>query len=236
MKYIVIISPLIFITVVSLNAQNVTFLNVTESSSIVTTSGIMGTSLIDWNNDGNLDIYIATREGSDYLFTNNGDMTFSESFLSSGFIHGGGSSGALFADFDNDGDLDVFMGMRGSSNYFYENIGIGFTGMESSLAESDSAKAAGIAIADYDNDGLLDVYVSNWNAKNIMYRNNGNWVFTNETSSSGAVHTGIAMGAGFFDFDNDGNMDLYLTHDGDQGTVLYRNNGYGRYSNASTLS
>ena len=236
MKNIVLISSFVFITLVSLNAQNVNFSNVTESSFIATSSGIIGTSIVDWNNDGNLDIYVATREGDDYLFTSNGDMTFSESFLTSGFFHSGLSSGALFADFDNDGDLDAFIGMRGSSNYFYEFIGNSFTGRVSQLAEDDLAKAAGIALADYDNDGLLDVYVSNWNAKNILYRNNGNWEFTNETSSSGSGHAGIAMGAGFFDFDNDGDQDLYLTHDGDQGNVLYRNNGDGTFKNVSTLS
>lgn len=236
MKNIVLISSFVFITLVSLNAQNVNFSNVTESSSIATSSGIMGTSIVDWNNDGNLDIYVATRDGDDYLFTSNGDMTFSESFLTSGFIHSGLSSGALFADFDNDGDLDAFIGMRGSSNYIYEYIGNGFIKRVSPLAGADSSKAAGIAVADYDNDGLLDVYVSNWNAKNILYRNNGNWEFTNETLSSGSGHAGIAMGAGFFDFDNDGDQDLYLTHDGDQGNVLYRNNGDGTFTNISTLS
>ena len=217
----------------TINGQIVIFDNVTESAGISHDRRIYGTSIIDWNNDGFLDIFIASTSGNDYLFTSNGDMTYTEYFSAVGFSHQGNTAGALFADFDDDNDLDVFFGMRGGSNLFYENVNNEFIEIQSALADSDSSKAAGMGVADFNGDGLLDIYQSNWDAQNVLYNNEGEWVFSNVTENSNAMHTGVAMGMGFFDCDNDGDQDLYLTHDGYQGNKLYRNNSDGTFTNIS---
>ena len=161
-KYIL----LMILTVETVNAQNVRFINTTISSGTGTSKGIYGATISDWNGDGHPDIYVSTKTGNDYLFTANGDMTFIETFLENGFIHSGIAAGSIFADLDNDGDEDAFIGMRGGSNFIYENNNNAFTQLNSDIARADSAKAAAVLTVDYDNDGLLDIYVANWNAPN----------------------------------------------------------------------
>jgi hypothetical protein len=72
--------------------------------------------------------------------------------------------------------------------------------------------------------------------ENIMYRNNGNGTFTDITFFSGATDPLISMGAVFFDYDNDGDPDLYLTHDANIPNILYQNNGNGQFLNVSQFS
>jgi len=88
-------------------------------------------------------------------------------------------------------------------------------------------------MADIDNDGYIEIYVANIFGQNVMYQNNGDNTFTDITAYSNTTDTQIAMGSLFFDYDNDGDQDLYLTHDAYQPYILYENNGAGRFTDVS---
>ena len=90
-----------------------------------------------------------------------------------------------------------------------------------------------IHAADFDRDGFTDLYVVNINAVNHFYKNEGGQGFTNVYNSTGTTDTGVGMGSIFFDSDNDGDQDLYLTHDANQTNKFYRNNDDGTFTNTA---
>src|ERR1700675_2230117 len=75
---------------------------------------------------------------------------------------------------------------------------------------ADSNYGMGVAIGDYDNDGYPDIYVTNY-GKNVLYHNNGNGTFTDVTAKAGVAGGGWSVSAGFLDYDNDGKLDLFVT-------------------------
>jgi hypothetical protein len=104
-----------------------------------------------------------------------------------------------------------------------------------------STTGGGIALFDYDNDGWLDIFVVNgWGLKdfpkgeeptNHLYRNNRNGTFTDVTEKAGLVRHGWGQGVCVGDYDNDGNLDLFVTYYGKN--VLYHNNGNGTFTDAT---
>jgi len=127
-------------------------------------------------------------------------------------------SGLAWIDFDNDGFVDLYCvsGAPGSSNALYRNNGNGtFSDVtrQSGAAAVTKAYKTGVAVGDYDGDGDLDLYVTAF-GPNILLRNNGNGTFTDVTAIAG-----VAGGAqdwststGFFDYDRDGDLDLYVAN------------------------
>ena len=82
---------------------------------------------------------------------------------------------------------------------------------QAGLADAgDTNYGMGVAVGDYDNDGFPDIYVTNF-GKNILYHNNGNGTFTDVTAKAGVAAGGWSTSAGFFDYDNDGKLDLFVT-------------------------
>jgi hypothetical protein len=124
---------------------------------------------------------------------------------------------------------------------------------------SDGNYGMGVAVGDYDNDGYPDLYVTNY-GKNILYHNNGDGTFTDVTEKAGVAGGGWSVSAGFFDYDNDGKLDLFVTrymdwdtkHNKDCGgnfhtycppeafpsttSILYHNNGNGTFTDVSQKS
>ncbi len=127
-------------------------------------------------------------------------------------------SGLAWIDFDNDGFVDLYFvsGAAGSSNALYRNNRDGtFSDVtrQSGSAATASAYKTGVAVGDYDNDGDLDLYVTAF-GPNILLRNNGDGTFSDVTTAAG-----VAGGAhdwststGFFDYDRDGDLDLYVAN------------------------
>ena len=127
-------------------------------------------------------------------------------------------SGVAWIDYDNDGFVDLYFvsGAPGSSNVLYRNNGDGTfkdVTRQSGTAAISAAYKTGVAVGDYDNDGDLDLYITAF-GPNILLRNNGDGTFTNVTDAAG-----VAGGArdwststGFFDYDRDGDLDLYVTN------------------------
>ena len=133
--------------------------------------------------------------------------------------------GAAFFDYDNDGDLDIYLA-NGSSrqsiqsgklphDYLLRNNGDGtFKDVTAPSRLGDTEWSSGVAVGDIDNDGYLDLYLTNF-GPNKLYRNNGDGTFTEKGERAGVAdpHWGFpkwSMGAAFGDIDNDGYLDLYV--------------------------
>jgi hypothetical protein len=135
-------------------------------------------------------------------------------------------SGVAWIDYDNDGFPDLYFvnGAPGAANVLYRNNRDGtfkdVTGQAGVAGHAEQAGAAGtgayktgVAVGDYDNNGYLDLYVTAF-GPNILYRNNGDGTFADVTSAAGVAGgtTEWSTSTGFFDFDRDGDLDLYVTN------------------------
>ena len=171
----------------------------------------------DYNGDGWEDLYVGSKFPGNSLYRNNGDMTFTEVGEEAGVADEGFTNAAILFDFDNDGDLDLatgngFGGSDPAPNRFYVNQGDGtFVDMASSFNVASTSMCRSLHAADYDGDGYTDLYVVNINSANHFYKNTAGQGFSNVYFQSGTVDTGVGMGSIFFDYDNDGDQDLYLT-------------------------
>lgn len=209
----------------------VLFTNASSSANVDQMGLHHAAAVADFDGDGWEDIYVATKQGPNRLFRNTGSMVFDEVAEASGVDDGGNSNAALWADFNNDGWPDLAVGNYLNANRLYLNNGNGtFTDATDDYNFGNEGPCRSLHAADYDGDGWIDVYVVNMNSHNAMYRNLSGQAFQNVTFSSGTVDTGIGMGCVFFDSDNDGDQDLYVTHDGNQVNKFFENNGDGTFS------
>jgi len=163
-------------------------------------------------------------------------QTFTDIAASAGVDGGDGWQGVSFADFDNDGDEDIFSVRHdGPPGVLYRNNGDGtFTDITISAGLSETANEGGV-FGDYDNDGLLDLYVSNEGPPNFLFRNNGDETFTDVSEESGANSTGAAISSPFGDYNNDGLLDIYIVNLGGSNTLL-RNNGDGTFTDVTAAA
>lgn len=151
------------------------------SGSPTANSGVSwGGSWGDYDNDGFMDLFVTQSVWNspgisyDSLYRNNGDGTFTSPSGISPNMNGSYSSGSSWGDFDNDGDLDLFVAVDGP-NLLYENLGEGsFTHLTEGDIVTDNKSSTGCAFGDYDRDGDLDLFVTNVQQDNDLYRNNGN--------------------------------------------------------------
>ena len=206
--------------------------------------GALGVVAADLNGDGWPDVYVANDQRPNDLWINQKDGTFmNESLLAGAAFNRDGmaesSMGVDAADFDNDGDEDLFMThLKSEKNTLYTNDGTGFfkdASLEANLAVSSLPFTAfGTRFFDYDNDGWLDLFAANGEVRTIeslarrgdpyplhqpnqLFRNLGDGRFREVTSQAGSVFrlSEVSRGAAFGDLDNDGDTDV----------VLFNNNG-----------
>ncbi|MEN8238323.1 MAG: PKD domain-containing protein [Actinomycetota bacterium] len=218
-----------------------TFTDVQPTSGMSLSAAVMGNVWGDFDLDGDLDMALAavTDQDTTFLYENNGDGTFTDITVAAGIALEEGSSTAAvnWADYDNDGDWDLLItevahgGSKVIPNrmYLYENQG--------DKTFIDATAAAGLtpvgvgdfydaAFADYDNDGDIDLYVGASDAANIMYQNNGDGTFSDVSTDLGVGLPMTGMGIIWGDYDNDGNLDLYVVqHGGAVPNVLFHNQG-----------
>jgi hypothetical protein len=156
----------------------------------------------------------------DHLFRNNGDGTFTDVSKEAGVDDSAGyyGLGVAWFDYDDDGRLDLIVANDSTPNYLYRNLGNGkFEDVSymsgAALNENGRAQAhMGVAIGDYNGDGRNDIHITNFaDDSNVLYRNDGGGNFTDVTFASGLGHDTIPFlgwGTNFFDYDNDGALDL----------------------------
>ena len=169
----------------------------------------------DYNNDGCLDIFVlrggwqqAMRSS---LLRNNCDGTFTDVTEAAGLAAPIASQTAVWADIDNDGLLDLFIGNEQGPSRLYHNRGDGtFEDIAPSAGVDRVAFSKGVVSADYDNDGFVDFYVSNLGGDNFLYHNNHDRTFTEVGKKAGVQAPWMSFATWFFDYDNDGLPDLYV--------------------------
>lgn len=199
------------------------------------------------------DVYPAQ---SDILYINQGDGTFVDGTAAAGVANAieGKGLGVVFADYDGDGDADIYVANDGERNFLYVNNGDGTFFDDALLAgvgfSEDGRPEAGMGTdwGDYDGDGRLDIIVTNLSREsNSLYRNIGESVFSDVTFSSGLGAASILLvgfGVNWIDVDNDSDLDLFvanghiidnievytenITHA--QPNHLYINDGSGRFA------
>lgn len=198
----------------------------------------------DYDRDGWIDLFVTGNLDPNALYRNGGDGSFSLSEHSQLLSQADTpSGGAVWADYDNDGWLDLYIVNFGVNRLFRNISGRGFQDVTLQAGVGDTGKGTSAAWGDYDRDGWLDLYVTNWSCfpecdpvdftlqQDRLYHNNGDGSFTDVT---GGLDYAMTLGAGFapafLDYDGDGDSDIYVVNDKLQneiGNVLWRNDGAG---------
>ncbi len=222
-----------------LNKGNFEFEDITSRSGVAEKQGwCTGTSMVDINQDGLMDIYICRSADDDpekrknLLFVNNGDLTFTEQAEKYGLADKGYSTQAAFFDYDKDGDLDCFVLNHSVSKYatgvtenveirnlknpdyasrLYRNDNGHFNDVSDSAGITSNVLSfgLGIALSDFNNDGWPDIYISNdFKESDYLYINNRNGTFTDSFASCMDVASLNSMGSDAADYNNDGLTDI----------------------------
>jgi tetratricopeptide (TPR) repeat protein len=198
------------------NNGNGTFSDWTERAGIGHQLGGLNIVEADYNNDGCMDILVL-RGGWEFaqrksLLRNNCDGTFTDVTDASGLgATVTSTQTAVWADIDNDGYLDLFIGNENSPSQLFHNKGDGtFEEIGHSAGVDRTAFTKGVTAADYDQDGFVDFYVTNNNGVNFLYHNNGNKTFTEVARQAGVQAPAFSFSTWFFDYDNDGWSDLFV--------------------------
>ena len=187
----------------------------------------VGGAFVDLDADGDLDIYQVYFRSTNQIFLND-EGSFSAYDLDGRASGHGAATGAAFGDFDQDGTLDVFTLHRFAvPNQFFTRLN---TPDFADQGDHISSLQAGVdtysaAPFDFDNDGDLDLYVSSLDHPNLLHRNDGSGAFHQMAEDVGVDHPGTDVAAIPSDFDNDGDLDLYLLTIGKDPNALYRNSG-----------
>jgi tetratricopeptide (TPR) repeat protein len=195
-----------------------TFADRTAAAGLSNQLGGLNLIQADYNNDGCLDVLVLRgaweRMGQrKSLLRNNCDGTFTDVTKQSGLgVPATNTQSAVWADINNDGFLDLFVVNESGPSQLFLNKGDGtFEDISHSAGIDRTAFSKGVAAADYDGDGYVDFYVSNMGASNFLYHNNHDGTFTEVAAKAGVPGTGRGFATWFFDYDNDGWPDLFVT-------------------------
>lgn len=225
--------------------------NIGASAGLGDQFGGLHCQFVDYDNDGQMDIFVPRGawfrlQGRirNSLLRNRGDNTFVDVTRAAGLAEPPyPTQASIWADFDNDGDLDVFVGnesffdaipvnrVRFPSQFFRNNGDGTFTEISKESGIVVDSWVKGGAAGDYDNDGDMDLYVSSFwvnnpaAGRNFLFRNDGGLKFTEVAESLGVTEPGRSFASWFFDYNNDGWLDLFvasfsIAFDGDKLTAV----------------
>ena len=205
-----------------------------------------GVSFVDYNSDGLDDLTFATNDGQDVIFFENTGDGFEEvipPFVSNQYEQ----KQVIWIDYDNDGDKDLFISAYNGPNFLYQNDGnMNLSDVTASVGlPTISQETFGVTFADANMDGYLDFYQSNHGPNGSSGAPNEFYIYDGNTSSyiNVTVQSGTSNGSrlsfcsAFFDFDRDGDLDLYVANDKiSQENTLYMNIGGASYVDVSIPS
>jgi hypothetical protein len=202
------------------NSGNGTFEERTESAGLAQQLGGKYLVQTDYNNDGRMDIFVSRGAWMEHpirqsLLRNNGDGTFSDVTKQVGLFDPVNSTNSSWADYDNDGWLDVHILNETGTNRLYHNRGDGTfenVSAKAGIGGNPDAMCKGANWIDYDNDDYPDLFVDNLRGHARLYHNNRNGTFTDVTKSlgiDGPESKGFSCWA--WDYDNDGWLDIFAT-------------------------
>ena len=222
------------------NKGDGTFEDVTAKAKVALGDRIsVGATFADYDNDGWADLFVTSTRGGNVLFHNRGDGTFEDVTAAAGVSHVGHSQTPVFFDYDNDGNLDLYVtntakwttdvfdftggNFEGKAslgslmtsprefNILYRNNGNGtFTDVTESAGLKGRGWAGDVAVFDYDEDGFLDLFVPSMFGRGQLYRNSGHGTFTDVTAETLGKTPHGAIGSKVFDYDGDGRLDLFV--------------------------
>ena len=228
-----------------------TFTDVTETAGVAAHGGrSMQAIFSDFDEDNDMDLYVANDTSENHIYRNNANGTFTDVSAESWAADFRGSMGLTAGDYDADGDIDIFISHWIDQEYvLYRNLlredesakRIRFVdeSYSSLLAEVTLKEIGwGTALFDYDNDGDLDIFVANGSTfqeldrpevlipqHNQLFRNEGDGTFIDVSKSTGIknIPLRVSRGAAFGDYDNDGDVDIFIVNNYAEPTLL-RNN------------
>ncbi|MGD8815542.1 MAG: CRTAC1 family protein [Acidobacteriota bacterium] len=253
------------------NRGDGTFDDRTAAANLTGLVGGLNLNQADYDNDGDLDLLVlrgawleANGRVPNSLLRNNGDGTFTDVTFAAGLGEAHyPTQAAAWADYDNDGDLDLYIGNEHSPaqpapSQLFRNNGDGtFADVAGSAFVANLARAKGVAWGDYDGDRLPDLWVANRGSDNRLYHNLGGGLFRDVALRVGVTGPRDAFASWFWDVDNDGALDLLVNNHGvppDSAALplasaaaavmgdaqaaghpaLYRGNGRGDFTEVST--
>jgi len=215
------------------NNGNGTFTERTSEAGLTGEVGGLNIIAADFNNDGHPDLLVLRGgwwgQNGKYpmsLLRNNGNGTFDDVTEQAGLLSLHPTQTAAWADYDNDGWLDLYVGHESNtteahpSQLFHNNHDGTFTEVAASNGLADMGFVKGVAWGDFNNDGRPDLYVSVKGKPNHLFRNDGpsdpkhpdpsHWKFTDVTKEAGVAEPIHSFATWFFDYDNDGWPDLFV--------------------------
>jgi hypothetical protein len=214
------------------NLHDGRFADVTAAAGLAGLDGASVGVFGDYDNDGRRDLFVSRTFKPNQLFHNEGpdaqgQIRFRDVTAESGLGADCCTTVASWADYDNDGDLDLYVGRyldprldipttfyarNGEPNRLYRNEGGGrFADVTEEAGVGDTGLCLGNAWGDYDDDGYPDLFVVNDFGRSTLFHNAGDGTFADVTVAAGALAYGAGMNASFADYDNDGRLDLYTT-------------------------
>lgn len=186
-----------------------------------------GAAVLDFDTDGWPDLLLLNAKEGQVgmgLFQNQGDGTFADVTEASGLAVEGAFTAAAAADFDNDGDPDLYLASKEAPNLMFRNDAGVFSAIPGAAGAAGGDEwSTALAVADYDRDGHLDIFVGNYveNSKypfhdawpNQLYRNQGDGTFADVSAHCGVAGAGTTLSVTWTDHDGDGWLDLWVVND-----------------------
>ncbi len=241
--------PILFSVFITVTSFSQNFNNITNESGLGAVKENNGVSVADYDQDGDLDIFVVAKRRDDFdvyhsqsrLFRNNNNGSFTDVTYASNLINllpkgetdrkdfslKGSKFGVFWGDYDNDGFPDILFSFINKISLFHNNQDGTFTDVTASslIVLEPTCISPSSSWIDYNNDGYLDVFINDFGQcdGNILYKNNQDGTFSKiDTPEIDAQYSYATIP---FDFNNDGNMDLYTTNDHGTPNTLLLNQG-----------